>query len=144
MSDQENGIPLFVYGTLRSDCCDDGIFPLRASMRSLGPATAPGKLFDLGSYPGLVPAGDGSVVRGELLIDDSPDAEKTLQQLDRYEGCDTADPAAGLYRRERTIATLDHDGSAIECWVYVFNRSTTHARPIDSGCWRTHRGEEIK
>ena len=69
------------------------------ALTPLGPATVPGLLYDLGRYPGLVP-GDG-LVHGELFA--GADAA-VLAALDQYEGCDPADEAGSLFRRERVEA----------------------------------------
>ena len=65
-ADTPGTFTLFVYGTLKRGGCRHA--PL-ACQRFLGEArTAPlYRLYDLGSYPGLVPADEGGdVVHGEL------------------------------------------------------------------------------
>jgi gamma-glutamylcyclotransferase (GGCT)/AIG2-like uncharacterized protein YtfP len=116
----------------------------RASLGTLGFGTIAGRLYDLGAYPGVVLDGAGSRVRGELLIaDDDQLMRDALHRLDRYEGCRSDDPPAGLYRRETTVTSLD-DGAAVECFVYVYNRDLSRADLIVSGCWLTHTLEKTK
>lgn len=141
--DGDTRLPLFVYGTLRSDCCTDASIQLSAQTRSLGTATIAGVLYSLAAYPGLVMESDGSRVRGELLVNDNIEtAADTLRRLDEYEGCDDARPNRALYRRVKSSAVLDADGMTVGCWVYVYNRAVGTAQKIASGCWRTHLDEQ--
>lgn len=78
-------------------------------------------LYDLGAYPALVPAGEGTV-RGEVYSV-SPEH---LERLDRYEGC------PDLYRRE--VIELS-DGSRAE--AYVMSAEGVRGFPrIDGGEFR--------
>ena len=53
----------------------------------LGPASAAGRLVDLGAFPGLVPAQDpGDRVHGDLFAIADAQREELLDALDRYEG----------------------------------------------------------
>ena len=53
----------------------------------LGPASAPGRLVDLGAFPGLVPAAaPGDRVHGDLFAIPEAHVEELLDALDRYEG----------------------------------------------------------
>jgi gamma-glutamylcyclotransferase (GGCT)/AIG2-like uncharacterized protein YtfP len=81
---------VFVYGTLKRGFRANRLI---ADSEFLGPAkTAPNfRLFNVGSFPGLVRAEDGVSVEGELY-EVSPE---TLEYLDQYEGVDS-----GFYSRE--------------------------------------------
>ena len=74
------GVPLFVYGTLRSGLHNH---PLLGTSRFLGPCmTEPHfDMFSLGNYPGLWRSGHTAVL-GELYWVDPP----TLARLDELEG----------------------------------------------------------
>ena len=74
-------------------------------------------------------------VAGDLEVAD----EQTWTALDRYEGCPRPGAGAGLFRRIRTVATIDA-GETVDCWIYVYNRDLSRAKRVESGCWRTHRG----
>ena len=78
---------LFVYGTLRSGLQHPEANWLSEHSELIGEATAKGKLFRIGWYPGLVESDYGHVT-GELLLLEDP--ETILQRLDVYEGviCD--------------------------------------------------------
>jgi len=114
---------LFVYGSLRPALASGQPARLVAGLENLGPASVPGRLYDLGDYPGLV-AGDGRV-RGDLLL--VPD--ELIALLDDYEECGGSRP---LFRRVRLTATHD-DGSACRAWVYRYARPVTGSRLIPEG-----------
>lgn len=115
---------LFVYGTLQPRLNHAGPRGLVADLPSAGRASVPGDLYDLGSYPGLVP-GPGRV-QGELLVIED---HRTFMALDAYEECGGQRP---LYRRERTVATRP-DGTTVAAWVYVFLHLPAAAARIASG-----------
>lgn len=89
----------------------------------------PGRLFDLGRCPALLP-GEGVVV-GELWRTTSRDA---LRTLDGWEAYDPADEPASTYVR-REIPLADPEVSA---WVYLWNRSPNGLPCIADGDWRAH------
>src|SRR3954451_19856109 len=74
-------------------------------------------LFDLGIYPGAIPAGDGKVW-GEVHRMSNPEA--VLSTLDEIEAGRRARPDASLYRREEVSVTLA-DGRQVPAWVYFYN-----------------------
>jgi gamma-glutamylcyclotransferase (GGCT)/AIG2-like uncharacterized protein YtfP len=97
----------------------------------MGAGTVPGRLYDLGAYPGMVDAADeGERVRGEVYELDEPEA--TLTALDRYEGCGPEDPRPWLYERQLAAVTLD-GGGRLSAWVYLYRGPLTGARHILSG-----------
>ena len=80
---------LFVYGTLLTRARGELGADMRARLKkvssSLGEATIPGRLFDLGTFPVMIAAAAPSdVVHGEVLQLDDP--ESTFVWLDPYEG----------------------------------------------------------
>lgn len=132
---------LFVYGTLLSSASDTLGAAMRARLSNettlVGRGSTPGRLYDLGDYPGLIEAEprDRTLVAGEVL--ELRDAAATFHWLDLYEDVDADDPAAGLYRRVPQLALLN-DGRAIRCWVYVLNDEPDHGALIEEGCWLSH------
>ena len=128
---------LFVYGTLMSAASG----PLGSDMRarlaressSAGAATCPGRLFDLGRYPGLVAAVAGDDrVHGEVLRLADPAA--TLPWLDEYEGigvCATTPP-----EYERRIATVTlAAGDTLSAWIYAYLLPVDGMRQLPAGRW---------
>ena len=69
-------------------------------------------LFDLGLYPGAIPASDAKVL-GELHR--MVDSDAVLLELDAIEGFTPGEPDASLYVRSETPVTLD-DGRTETAW----------------------------
>jgi gamma-glutamylcyclotransferase (GGCT)/AIG2-like uncharacterized protein YtfP len=111
--------PIFVYGTLHPDRAPAFIAPAVRLFRELGPATVPGRVYDLGEYPGIhlnVP--HPQPIPGILFT--LPEDPAILAQLDAYEGYDPDLPAGSLFLRQLTVATLP-DGAPLTCWIYTYN-----------------------
>jgi gamma-glutamylcyclotransferase (GGCT)/AIG2-like uncharacterized protein YtfP len=113
---------LFTYGTLQDPLQRDVVLR-SAPTREIGAGSAPGVLYDLGNYPGLVGGAPDERVPGVVV--ELPD-EAALARLDEYE-----DVGNGLFVRRRIIAHLDAGGD-VEAWVYVYNRSVRGRRRITS------------
>lgn len=101
----------------------------------VGPCRIPGRLFDLGPYPGLVasdPLPGGGSVAGELYAvrDDA-----VLRRLDAFEDYRPDDPEGSEYLRRR-VRLAEPD---LEAWVYLYNRDVTGMPRVESGDWRHHR-----
>jgi gamma-glutamylcyclotransferase (GGCT)/AIG2-like uncharacterized protein YtfP len=122
---------LFVYGTLRPGAGHAPAEFLSAHARSLGPARCPGRLYDLGPYPGMVgPCGEGEWVHGEVYELEQP--EKVLPVLDRYEGCDVAGGPNGLYERRLVMVNLN-SGTTHTAWAYYYRGTVAEEQRIISG-----------
>jgi gamma-glutamylcyclotransferase (GGCT)/AIG2-like uncharacterized protein YtfP len=120
---------VFFYGTLmagfdrrRRACIDD-------RLRYIGRGAIQGALFDIGLYPGAVPAPDGHVW-GEVY--ETSEAPKVLAALDEIEGYREDDVDRSLYRREQTDVLLP-DGAIARAWVYFYNSPLGRAPRIASG-----------
>jgi len=127
---------LFVYGTLRAGLLTADVAPWLAPL-ARRPATLPGRLLDLGAYPGALPAPPGApeagVEVGELVA--VPPAR--LDELDRYEGYDPADPCRSRFVRERVVATT-RNGERVPCWVYAWAGGPA-GREVPGGDWAARR-----
>ncbi len=139
---------VFSYGTLmRGESRFDSLaqFGLETALRG----EIPGRLVDLGSYPGLLPndqAVDTGWVEGDFVrITDSINALKKLDQIEGFEG----------YRPEslyiRRLTRVDLGGRLRWAWVYEYNlfvnstaSETSTVTGIESGSWRKHTGVEAK
>ena len=120
---------LFIYGSLRRGEPMFEELGLERALEYVSEGTFRGDLYDLGDYPGAVPA-DG-VVRGEVYrIKDV----SILDALDRYEEFDPDNPEDSLFVRQRI-----HIRGAGEAWTYLYNGSREDRRPIPSGHWRKRR-----
>ena len=123
---------LFAYGTLRPGLAPPSVRRLVARLRLIGPGSAPGRLYDLGAYPGAIfePSAECRVAGDVFEL--PADSLNLLADLDAYEGYATDDAAGSLYLRIRLSVTLA-DGRAIDCWAYRYNREVGPARRIESG-----------
>jgi gamma-glutamylcyclotransferase (GGCT)/AIG2-like uncharacterized protein YtfP len=123
---------LFVYGSLLSGAGHPMGERLRREARLIGEAAMQGQLYKISWYPGLVEAGDASlVVHGEVYALNSPSA--TLKWLDAYEGIGSGRPDHDYQRVERTVRL--QSGGTLSAWVYVYQKSIAGLRPIQDGRW---------
>ena len=108
MVSNQNKQLLFIYGTLKRGQSRAGNLE---GQQFLGEARtlAQYRLFDCGSYPGLVKREDGLEIVGEVWSVD----RVCLRQLDRVEGVE-----AGLYRRG-TIELQAPLDSQVESYFYL-------------------------
>jgi gamma-glutamylcyclotransferase (GGCT)/AIG2-like uncharacterized protein YtfP len=128
---------VFVYGTLMQGESRSGLI-LAASPLRVVPARTPGRLVDLGDYPGLIPARRGGQwVFGEFA--EFPAGESLLAQLDFVEEYSPGEEARSLYLRRSVPVVLD-DETESWAWAYVYNRPYDPRSIIKSGDWR-HRRE---
>ena len=111
---------LFVYGTLKRGGCRHR--PLEAQ-RFLGEVhTAPlYRLYDLGSYPGLVRAEDGGVVHGELY----EVAHSLVPLLDSLEGVP----------EWFDLGPVEIVGRAGPIWAYYIMQNPAGGRVVTDGRW---------
>jgi gamma-glutamylcyclotransferase (GGCT)/AIG2-like uncharacterized protein YtfP len=94
--------------------------------RLLGAARVPGRLYNLGWYPGLLePAAADDWVQGDLYELTDPDA--TLPRLDRYEI-----GASALF--ERCLVPVSRGpGGELSAWVYYYRGKVNDGQRIASG-----------
>jgi gamma-glutamylcyclotransferase (GGCT)/AIG2-like uncharacterized protein YtfP len=76
---------MFAYGTLQPGFAPPIVRPVVDRLILVGPATAIGKVYDLGDYPGAVFGGD-VVLHGTVYQLPAGVETATLAALDRYEG----------------------------------------------------------
>jgi gamma-glutamylcyclotransferase (GGCT)/AIG2-like uncharacterized protein YtfP len=114
---------LFVYGTLRSESGHPMARWLTDRATLVGQATVRGRLYLLGSYPGMKSsAGSEDLVRGELYR--LRDPLEAFQTLDPYEGSE--------YERTSAVATLV-GGEPKPSWVYLYRGQPAETSRIQSG-----------
>lgn len=112
---------LFVYGTLRSGAAHRMSRLLAGRARFVDRAVWQGKLYLVRDYPGAVPSDDPlDRVHGEVYRLLEP--QRLLAELDRYEGCSPAFPAAAEYERRRDAVRLAGGGRR-EVWIYIFRHA---------------------
>lgn len=120
---------LFVYGTLLSNIPSSMSKFLRRRATLVGKASTPGKLYDLGMYPGFV-AGGEEMVQGELYRLDDAREEQTLEMLDAYESV-TGEP--GDQYRRITISAQVGGGGTFKAETYEFTGETAGMPLIPRG-----------
>jgi gamma-glutamylcyclotransferase (GGCT)/AIG2-like uncharacterized protein YtfP len=111
-----------VYGTLRRGAPMHGLLDGRTSW--LGPATAAGRLADLGAFPGLLPARSaGERVHGELYAIPAEHREALLDALDRYEGASFT----------RVVERVSGPDGPVDAWLYFYRGDATGCRIVPGG-----------
>jgi gamma-glutamylcyclotransferase (GGCT)/AIG2-like uncharacterized protein YtfP len=125
---------LFVYGTLMRN--EQRFFALGDQIYCALLAEAPGSLYDLGSYPGLVsPSGPDEWVQGDFIRIEN--IATILPQLDSIEGFRGFGERGSLFSRRLADVHVG-DGRGRLAWVYV-KEGTPEGRLIRKGCWRRHQ-----
>jgi len=128
---------LFLYGTLKPNEAASDVAETVRTLRRVGSATVPGRLYDFGDYPGaVIDRSAKTSIKGELF--ELPNDDSTLRALDDYEEFNRTDRRNSLFVRTRTVATLQ-GGRQINAWVYVYNRNPGSARQIASGDYSKSR-----
>lgn len=122
-----------VYGTLRYGGRANH---LMLGCEYLGVDAVSGRMYNLGSYPGvkLTDEREGHTVVVDLykLPEEERVAKHILANLDRYEGYYEDDPSQSLYTRKKTL-TLE---GALDVLVYEYNHEVDHLdREIKTGDW---------
>jgi len=127
---------VFVYGTLlRGERLNHLI--QAANPRWIAAARTPGRLVDLGAYPGLIPARRrGQWVAGEYVEFEA--LESVLPRLDSVEEYQPAAETQSLYVRRVVPVTLE-DGAERRAWAYLYNRPFDPRRILPGGDWRRRK-----
>jgi gamma-glutamylcyclotransferase (GGCT)/AIG2-like uncharacterized protein YtfP len=125
---------VFFYGTLMSGFKRSGRVRIDSKLLPVGRGWIHAALFDLGLYPGAIPAPDAKVW-GE--VHRMTDAEAVLRELDAIEGFRAGEPDASLYVRAEAPVTLD-DGRLETAWTYFYNAPLGGAQRIESGDYLDH------
>jgi gamma-glutamylcyclotransferase (GGCT)/AIG2-like uncharacterized protein YtfP len=122
---------LFVYGTLMPHSRHPMASRLASESVSLGAATVCGHLYNLGSYPGVLPSDlprekvHGTVVKLHR-------ARHSLRWLDAYEGCGEHDTEPHGFKRVIIGARL-MVGRTVNAWIYYYQGPLDNARRLNSG-----------
>ncbi len=122
---------VFVYGTLK---VGENNHPLIAPfVRAVTPGTVPGRLVDLGGYPGWM-EGAGTVYGEVLQVAPADEALRILDELEEYFG--PGDPE-NVY--ERLVAAVATPERTVPAWAYQYVGPTTAATAIPGGVWSAPR-----
>ncbi len=121
---------LFVYGTLMRGSPSPFARLLQSRALFIVEATALGRLYRLGRYPGAVFEGElRCKIHGEIF---RLRHMALLGALDAYEGCRPQDPQPHLFRREIIEVRLE-GGSRLRAWSYAFIGKVNGRPEIGSG-----------
>ncbi|SAL02524.1 gamma-glutamylcyclotransferase family protein [Caballeronia ptereochthonis] len=131
---------VFVYGTLRAGEVNDinraaerhGV----AAPQWIGMAHVHGRLFDFGTYPGLVIDEEGGPIRGDVYrIEDA--LVPVLDEIEHvYPGVE------GLFQSHRLHIEVEVEGrkDRVDCLIYPVAAASVAGLPrIESGDWVEHR-----
>jgi gamma-glutamylcyclotransferase (GGCT)/AIG2-like uncharacterized protein YtfP len=128
---------LFVYGTLMGGAGHPIAARLGRESRMIGPASAGGRLYDLGTYPGAIASSaPGNRIYGLAVKLARP--AQTLAWLDVYEGAIEPDPEQRLFERVMTQVKLAA-GREIDAWMYSYRQSSSKARLLPGGRWSARK-----
>jgi gamma-glutamylcyclotransferase (GGCT)/AIG2-like uncharacterized protein YtfP len=114
------------YGLLRPQFSGLDRLNVRARVRVRGACRIPGRLIDLGSFPGLLES-EGEVAGDLLQLLDAGVGDL----LDAFEDFDRSDAEASVYRRVRRRLVRPQ----MEAWVYLWNGPTDAGPVVPGGDW---------
>lgn len=114
----QNQLPVFVYGTLRSEFGNHRTFG--ASVKEILRAQLDGATMVANGIPYVYRTPHGAVV-GELITIDPPQYDETLQRLDQLEGY-RGPNAHNFYNREIVDVTT-RNGETIKAYTYLVDDS---------------------
>ncbi|QEC41815.1 gamma-glutamylcyclotransferase family protein [Pseudobacter ginsenosidimutans] len=123
---------LFVYGSLLSGFQHPAYTYVSRYFTLVSPAVTNGNIYDLGEYPGAVPAAPPALIHGELYkVNHADEFSFAIKQLDDYEGFLVEAGEVPLYRREPVDVK---NGNVITtAWIYWYNRETDGHPLIPNG-----------
>jgi gamma-glutamylcyclotransferase (GGCT)/AIG2-like uncharacterized protein YtfP len=124
---------LFIYGTLRKEIAPSEFIHnlLDRYADFVDDGYVQGKLYDIGSYPGLIPSDNSEdKVAGEVFK--LADSEEVLNTFDEYEGCSPRFPEPWEYVRKKVKVILKK-GGIVNAWVYQYNLDISDKTLITSG-----------
>lgn len=110
---------LFVYGTLRRNHTPPEMADLMRSLEWIGKGSVPGRIYDLGDYPGAIfDQTSTNEIQGEIYK--LPTDGKALEKLDEYEEFRPSRPNSSLFVRVCVPVRVKR-GKRLNCWAYRFN-----------------------
>ena len=126
---------LFVYGSLMADTNSPMARFLNKENRLITEISLPGKLYDLGRYPGFVYDENASgKVNGHLF--EIANAPRVFGILDKFEGINESEPERSEYRRITVPYRLEN--RPVQIWFYQYNLSVRSLKEIVGGNYRTY------
>lgn len=128
---------LFVYGSLLSGFQLYAYEYIKRYFHYVGEATVKGTMYDMGSYPVVVPLDTGRFIKGELYeINNPAEFSFALAQLDDYEGLHPEEGHEVFF--ERQVVDVFMDDKTVNAWIYWYNRHVSDKPVIESGDMREY------
>lgn len=129
---------IFVYGLLKSIYDNEAALFIRQHCSLIGTGTIPGRLFDLGNYPGVVYEADAeTIVLGEVFKIHS-NKDELISYLDEFEECGPEFDQPNEYRKE--IIPVSVNGAIYQASSYIYNRNLDGLKLIESGNYDDIKG----
>jgi gamma-glutamylcyclotransferase (GGCT)/AIG2-like uncharacterized protein YtfP len=129
---------LFVYGTLRRSFQHPLAELLARHAKFVGRGIFQGRLYDLGSYPGVI-SSDNAADRVHGDVYELHQASRLLGQLDYYEEYHPGRPQQSLYLRKAVSIAVPAQ-PPLQAWIYLYNRSIQNQTWIESGDYLAYLG----
>ncbi|MFV1884150.1 MAG: gamma-glutamylcyclotransferase [Balneola sp.] len=112
---------IFVYGLLKSMYNNEPARLIRKNCTLIGEGSFPGKLIDIGSYPGALYEPDSqTLVHGEVYKIDR-NKEKLAEFLDRFEGVGEQFNQPNEYVRQVIPVLVGDEELYASCYLYNWN-----------------------
>lgn len=130
-----------LYGSLRRRQSAYETLGLADSFRFVRPVRFPGRMLDLGDYPGVISRPDGDV-RGELYLLRRPSILAVLDAFELHRPGDRRPYDACANRGSLFVREIRRIGG-VAAYIYLYNGETRRRRPVRivrSGLWRARRG----
>jgi gamma-glutamylcyclotransferase (GGCT)/AIG2-like uncharacterized protein YtfP len=124
---QVNTDKIFVYGTLRKSLKNPNFSFISKHGKFLGEGYVYAKLYDIGEYPGAIPAKKVKL-KGEIYEFSAKKRDEILKNLDQYEGIEQNNPQ-NEYKREETNVRLT-SGKQTQAWIYWYQLPVSERKRI--------------
>ena len=132
---------VFMYGPLMGGYELAGELQNYQFLKPIGRGKTPGRLYDLGGYPGAVElAGPDQYVYGDLYECNNND---TMNMIDEAAGAVGDDPDLYAFRRRMVVVTLAN-GTVDQAWIFFYTQPVDAFPEIPSGSFRAQKAEEKK
>ncbi len=122
---------IVVYGTLMRGNDNKYSKLLSENADFISEVSFPGKLYDLGEYPGAIYDPDSSDYISADLFRITKNKQNILNLMDEYEGIIEYDMAENEY--ERKIIRVSDGRKTIFAWAYLLNLNPDQYEIIESG-----------
>jgi gamma-glutamylcyclotransferase (GGCT)/AIG2-like uncharacterized protein YtfP len=131
---------LFVYGTLLIADNEFAVY-LKNNSSVLSSGKFKGKMYDIGTYPGVIPDPENKrVVSGSVCQLNDP--QEVFKILDDYEGFGGNQQQPYLFVRE--LLSIETPDGPVSCWIYLYNLSVDGLFEITSGDYLTYLAQQKK